>query len=273
MVKRILSWLIRITLAVLVLGYMGLYLFQDQLIFQSVSLDHDHVFTFDQPFQEHFISIPTSSGDTVVLNALWFKPLAPAKGLILYFHGNRGNLQRWGNYAPDLAKNGFEVLMIDYRGYGKSTGSPSEKALYDDASAVMNWVQAHGIHGKLVIYGRSLGSAVASHLAMEIQPDLLVLETPFDELRGVVNPKWQWLAKLLPLRSVFPNHLHLKSVKSRTLIFHGTDDRVVPLRSALLLRPLLHSASDFIIVPGGGHRNLKSYAEYQSKLAELLREL
>jgi uncharacterized protein len=271
MPKRFFSWLIWITVGLIFVTYGGLFLFQDQLVFQSIRLERSYTFNFDYPFEEHFIEVKaTEDLEAVELSALFFKTDSASKGLVLYFHGNRGNLQRWGNYAPDLTKNGFDVLMIDYRGYGKSTGSPSEEALYHDAEVVMAWAKSRGLSGKLIIYGRSLGSAVASHLAMEVQPDLLILETPFDELLGVINPDWKPLASLLPLRSVFPNNVHLKAVKSRKVIFHGTDDRIVPLSSALELRPLLDAESDFIIIPGGGHRNLRSYPQYQSGIASLL---
>ncbi len=272
--KRFLSRLILILVAFFVLSITAFYFLQDLLIFQTVSLKADYAYTFDQPFEEHFISVPASNaGPAETLNALWFKAPGTSKGLILYFHGNRGNLQRWGTYAVDLTIHGYDVLMIDYRGYGKSTGKPSEPALYADAHAVHKWALAKSSYPRLIIYGRSLGSAVASRLAMEVQPDLLILETPFDELRGVIGSYWQPLASLLPIRSVFSNKDHLRQVRSHKVIFHGTDDRVVPLSSALRLRPLLDSQHDFVIIPKGGHRNLRSFPEFQLQVAALLDSL
>jgi len=266
MLKRVITWMIGIIVSLLVLTLLGIYLFQDLVIFQSVKLEKDYVFRFDYSFTEH--SIP--AGDDVQLNALLFDAVGPRKGLILYFHGNRGNLQRWGNYAPDLTKYGYDVLMIDYRGYGKSDGSPSEEALYADASVVWSWVQAKGYQGELIFYGRSLGSAVASQLASVHEPALLILETPFDEIRGVVDPMWLPLARLLPIRSVFSNKEHLRSVKCRKVVLHGTDDRIVPLASAKGLIPLLDDERDFVIIPGGGHRNLRSFPQYQDTILSLL---
>ncbi len=274
MVKRFLPRIILFLVALAFLAVTVLYFFQDLLIFQTVSLDADHTYTFDQPFKEYFIPVPASNtSPTETLNALWFKSSGPSKGLILYFHGNRGNLQRWGTYAVDFTVHGYDVLMIDYRGYGKSTGKPSEEALYADALTVHKWAQAMGSYPRLIIYGRSLGSAVASRLAMDVQPDLLILETPFDELSGVIHPFWQPLAKLLPIRSVFSNTNHLPGVRSRKVIFHGTDDHIVPLSSAVRLLPLLDSPNDFVIIPKGGHRNLRSFPEFQVKVAALLDSL
>ena len=130
-----------------------------------------------------------------------------------------------------------------------------------------------GKYDRLIIYGRSLGSAVASRLASEVQPDLLILETPFDELRGASPEGLQPLTNLLPIRSVFDNKQHLRGVKSRKIIFHGTNDRVVPLSSALRLRSFLGSQNDFIIIPEGGHRNLRSFQLYKDKIKEILDSL
>lgn len=269
MLKRLLL----VTIAVMMLAVAGLYLFQDRLIFQSVKLAPDYTFTFDFPFEEHTIDVPGENGEVISISALWFRPDGPSKGMIVYFHGNRGNLQRWGNYAPNLTKHGYDVLMIDYRGYGKSTGSPSEDALYADARTVWDWVQSRGPYPHTVIYGRSLGSAVASKLAGEVSSDLLILETPFDEIRGVIRPYWRPLTDILPIRSVFSNKEHLKAVKVRKVILHGTKDSVVPLSSALRLRELLDSPDDFIIIPDGSHRNLGSFPEYHKTIEALLGNL
>lgn len=274
MLRRILFRLITFAAILVVTTLTLLYLLQDLLIFQTIKLDPGYSFVFDHPFEEHFITVPGSSASEAErLNALWFKTELPARGLLLYFHGNRGNLQRWGAFASDFTRHGYDVLMIDYRGYGKSSGNPSEEVLYADAERVLAWAKSRSAFSKLVIYGRSLGSAVASNLAAKVQPNLLILETPFDQLLGVVAPFWQPVARMFPLRSVFPNNTHLANVKSKRVIFHGTKDRIVPLRSALKLKPLLGPNDEFIIIPDGGHRNLRSFEAYRSKIAALLTDL
>lgn len=264
-----------VILALLLASYAGLYHFQDRLIFQSVPLERGYTFQFNFPFEEHFLAVngPQVNSQSDSVNILWIRPDTVSRGMILYFHGNRGNLQRWGNFAPDLARLGYDVIMMDYRGYGKSTGSPSEDILYKDGEAVLAWAKGRQPGGKLVIYGRSLGSAVASRLASVVTPDLLILETPFDELRGVFRPYGSLVASLIPLRYTMSNAEHLGRVRCRTIVFHGTEDRVVPLSSAERLRPLIQSADDFVIIPGGGHRGLRSFPEYQAKLAQVLGSL
>jgi len=257
----------KITLTAKILGiivlvylilFVGFYLFQDRFVFQSKSLPKNYSFTFDQPFEEHFIATGTS--DT--LNALLFRTKQPAKGLILYFHGNADNLQRWGNYAVDFTSLGYDILVPDYRGYGKSTGTPNEIVLYSDAQVVLNWAQTTIPHSKLILYGRSLGSAVASHLATTANPDLLMLETPFDELNSALYT--------FSSRYKFPAKEFLPKVTCKKVIIHGTSDWVVPLSSALRLKPLLKDGDQFVIIEGGSHNNLRDFDKYHKTLKEVL---
>jgi uncharacterized protein len=237
---------------------LGFYFFDDQIVFQSKPLAASYKFKFDQPFEEH--SISTEDGS--VLNSLLFRTQSLPKGLILYFHGNADNLQRWGKYAIDFTTLGYDVLMMDYRGYGKSSGSPSEDILYDDALLILKWAQTNAPYTKLVIYGRSLGSAIASHLATVAKPDLLILETPFDELSGALYT--------MSSRYQFSNKDFLKNVKCKTIIVQGTDDWVVPLSSAQRLKPLLKAGDQFVIIEGGGHNNLRDFELYHKTLADAL---
>lgn len=234
------------------------FLFQDNFVFQSERLSADHTFTFDQKFEEYFI--PTGDGEK--LNALLFKTQQPATGLILYFHGNAGNLQRWGEYAVDFTKLGYDVLMTDYRGYGKSSGAPNEENLYQDAQTIFRWVNDSLRYDRLVIYGRSLGSAVASNLATTANPYVLILETPFEKLSGALY--------FLPSRYDFPNNVFLQKVGCRKVFIHGTEDWVVPRASAIKLKPFLNESDRFIFIEGGGHNNLRAFEEYHAALREAL---
>ena len=259
-------------LAIHLIASITIYFFQDNIIFQRKTLPKDYLFTFHRDssqakLEEYFIK--TADGDS--LNALLFKTKLKSKGLILYFHGNADNLQRWGKYSVDFTKLGYDILMTDYRGYGKSTGKPSERDLYKDALTILRWSQANLKYNRLVLYGRSLGSAVASNLATAVSPDLLILETPFDELNGAVYEPIKPLLYLLPLHSKFSNKSFLPKVKCRKVIIHGTRDQVVPLSSALRLKPLLVEGDQFVIIEGGSHRNLRDFESFHVALAEALK--
>ncbi len=242
-------------------------MFQDSLIFQRKGLSGEYTFKFSESFEEYFIK--TSDGEA--LNALLFKASGPSKGFILYFHGNADNLQRWGNYAVDFTSLDYDILMFDYRGYGKSTGTPNENVLYDDAQTVLDWAKEHSNFSRLIIYGRSLGAAVASHLATTAKPDLLFLETPFSELKGAVSFPLKPVLQFFPLHYQFSNKSYLSSVVCKKIIIHGTNDWVVPLSCALELKPLLGVDDEFVIIEGGGHRNLRDFAEFHKVLAENLK--
>ena len=264
---KIFSWILFSFLFIYAITALSFSVFQNRFIFQSKSLSPEYAFAFGQNFEEHFIT----TEDQEKLSALLFKTSQPSKGLILYFHGNADNLQRWGMYAVDFTQLGFDVLMIDYRGYGKSTGTPTEENLYKDAVNVLQWSQKNYSPTRTIIYGRSLGAAVASHLATVYNPELLILETPFDELSGAVYPIIRPVLQWFPQQYRFSNKATLPKVTCRTLIIHGTDDWVVPLSSALRLKPLLKEGDQFIIIKGGGHRNLRDFEEFHTALAEALK--
>lgn len=244
----------------------GFYFFQERFVFQADKLPPDYNFQFAESFEEYFI--PVQEG--IVLNALLFKTQQPVKGLILYFHGNADNLQRWGNYAADLTQVGYDVLMVDYRGYGKSDGEPSEANLYQDAQVVFDWSRQNFQYNRLILYGRSLGAAVASKLATTNEADYLILETPFDEINTVAHPAFKPVTRFLAKRLTLSNKDHLHHVKCSVLVIHGTDDWIVPLESAIRLKDYLKTGDEFIIINGGGHKNLNEFAEYHRAIARVL---
>jgi pimeloyl-ACP methyl ester carboxylesterase len=269
LVSRILRWLkgpVILSLVLTVLSVLMIFFFQDVLIFQAEKLDVSHAYSFEFPFQE--ISIATPDGET--LNALLFSPADSSKGLILYFHGNSGSLKRWGVIASQLTQFNYQVLVVDYRGYGKSTGKPDEQGLYADADAVWQWAQLNLRPAKCVLFGRSLGSAVASYLAAKTNPDLLILETPFNNLYGAVNPVFRPLVRIIPFRYSFPTIDWVEQATCKKLIFHGTDDLVVSINSALKLKKGLRPHDEFVILDGGTHDNLSEFQLYHLKLAEAL---
>jgi len=255
-----------VLLGIYIIISIGFYMCQNSLIFQRRSLAPEYVFKFDQSFEEYFIT----TEDHQRLNALLFRSSSPSKGLILYFHGNANNLQRWGNYAIDFTSLGYDVLMTDYRGYGKSSGTPNELDLYKDAAIIKEWADKNIPHNKLIIYGRSLGTAIASNLAVTAHPNLLILETPFDELKGAIYFPLKPMLYIFPLHYKFSNKTFLSKVSCKKIIIHGTNDWVVPLSSALELKPLLSDNDQFIIIEDGGHKNLRDFKKYHETLKRVL---
>lgn len=244
------------------------FLFQDKIVFQASKLSAHHSFSFEFPFEEHFIQ--TQTGDT--LNALLFRAQQTnPKGLVIYFHGNATNLQRWGMYAPDFTQHGWNILMVDYRGYGKSTGTPDEEAYYRDAEVIYRWAEQHVPHERFIIYGRSLGSSIAAELATRHTPERLVLETPFYELKDA--PLWplRLVFRVLPLRYRFPTYSYVQQVRSPIVIFHGTSDWIVSQHSAARLEKELRSGDQFFWIQNGSHNDLREFESYRDALRDVLR--
>lgn len=245
---------------------LSVYAFQRFIVFQEEKLPVGHAYQFNVPFEEHFLTTP----DSFSLNGLYFPTPKPRKGVILYFHGNADNLQRWGQYNPDLTRRGYDVWMFDYRGYGKSEGSPEEAAYYRDARFLYDWLLQQHAPEEIILYGRSLGTAIASQLATQVSARLLILETPFDHIQHAIE--WSipvlWLPK--PIRYQFANDRHLPLIDCPVYIFHGTRDEVVSYHSAKALKPLLKSTDRFFTIEGGRHKDLGMFPEFQQRLDEVL---
>jgi pimeloyl-ACP methyl ester carboxylesterase len=254
----------------LAVGYLSavslLYLLHERIVFQPDRLSPDYAFRFDQPFEEFFLDDPSNG---LQVNALYFPAPADAKGVILYFHGNADNLQRWGGYAGDFTELGYHVLAVDYPGYGKSPGTPSEENCYRSAALAYQWARKRFPAEKIIIYGRSLGSGIASWLAARQPAQQLILETPFPNIPAVFRYRASALLIPLPLKTSFPVADYLNQVDYPVTIFHGTRDLIIPYKVALALHPTV-GADRFITIAGAGHKNLSDYALYHENLGRLL---
>jgi fermentation-respiration switch protein FrsA (DUF1100 family) len=160
--------------------------------------------------------------------------------------------------------------MIDYRGYGKSTGKPSEAGLYQDGEAALHWLLQHHHLEEIVFYGRSLGSGVAAYLATRYTPKSLLLETPYDVLPNVIQHQVMLPLPVGIFRHHFPNFRYLSEARCPIYILAGTHDRLIPLQLSLKLKPLLRSPSNFLIIQGAGHHNLSAFQAYHFELDRLL---
>ncbi|MGK0363982.1 MAG: alpha-beta hydrolase superfamily lysophospholipase [Saprospiraceae bacterium] len=242
------------------------YIFQKQLIFQGKSLPEDYKFSFSLPHEE----INLIAKDGTKINAIYIKTSERPKGVVLYFHGNADNLQRWANYHTDFTKRGYDFFAIDYRGYGKTKGNPDKVNLYSDAELAYNFVRKRYSSEQIIIYGRSLGTGIATCLATQKNAQRLILETPYNTLRSVMAtrfiPLWMPFALKYPLENVHS----LPQVSIPVTIFHGTKDELIAYELAEKLRPVLSEIDTFITIPGGGHKNLTDFSEFQQGLDTFL---
>lgn len=261
MFKKFILTVVSLYLLVLV----GLYFFQEKIIFQSKKLTKNFTYTFDKDFEE--INLITK--DNAIINALHFK-VKNSKGIIVYFHGNKGSLERWGTIASDFTDYGYDVFVMDYRGYGKSTGKREEKSLYDDALLCYNYIKKSYSEDNITLYGRSLGATFATYIAAKQKPKKLVLEAPFYNLANTADFHYPF-SPIFLLKYKFPSNEYITKVTCPITIFHGTEDNVTPYKGGKKLFDRVKvSDKEFITIDNGTHHNIKDSEIYQHKIKELL---
>ncbi len=234
------------------------YFFQEKLIFLPTTLPQEHIYSFDGDFEEFFVD----TNDGARLNALHFKTNDP-KGLILYFHGNAGDLSRWGDIVAPFTKLGYEVLVMDYRTYGKSTGKLSEDALHKDAQLFYDHALKKFKEEEIIVLGRSLGASIATKVASNNHPKKLILETPFYSLEDVAKERFPFLPIKLMLKYTFNSSDFIKKVTAPVRILHGTEDEVVSYESGRKLYDSIPNGSKrFYTIEKGKHNDLATFPSY-----------
>ena len=251
--------------ALYILGAVFFYFFQARIIFLPDPLDQ----SFNYSFEANFDELRLEMEDGVVLNALHFKPNQP-KGMIVYFHGNAGNLSRWGEVVIPFVERGYEVLLVDYRGYGKSGGKFNKRKMLKDAEAVYGYAAGIWPQDRIIVYGRSLGSSFACHVAKNYTPGHVILETPFASLADVAKDiAWMYPVSVI-LKFNFQNAKKADRIKSPVTIFHGTDDSIVPFASGEKLHKAIKT-STFYKIEKGDHNDLSTFKEYWEAIDSILK--
>jgi alpha-beta hydrolase superfamily lysophospholipase len=256
-----------IYIKILIIGYLiiGLILFliQDLILFHPISLKADHRFSFDTPFREKNMQVGKRN-----LNLVEFTVEGVPKGIVLYFHGNRRNIERYEKFISPFIKLGYEVWMPDYAGFGKSTGKLSEKNMYEDAGLLFRLAKKTAAKD-IIIYGKSLGTGVAAQLASVNECKQLILETPYYSIPSVAASRFPIYPASLMSKYRFPTFEYLPKVKAPVTIFHGTSDEVIPYTQSKKLK-MENPGVQLITIEGGRHNNLFGYEQYQSILSQLL---
>ena len=264
--KKVFKWL-KIALLIYVIIGVAFYFLQDYILFHPVSLKKEHKYDFTIPHEE--LNIPIDNED--VLSLVRFPSTdSVKKGVVLYFHGNKKNIGWYAKYPPYFTKHGYEVIMIDYPGFGKSKGTLTEKTLYDWSNQVYKLARASYAPDSIIIYGKSMGTGIAAHLASLEKCKRLILETPYYDFPAVVK-------RYLPVYPIdwmlhyeLPTYQFIPHVTAPVTIFHGTSDWVVGYKNTRRLEPLLKPGDEVVTIKGGGHNNLFDYPVVPAKLDSLL---
>lgn len=247
--------LIKILLAIYILCCAAAYTLQEKIIF------HPQDYPEFQPYKGgQEIEIPLEEGLT--MNALLVphtkakkSPTPKSKGAILYLHGNTGNIRRAGYQIRNQRNRGYDILIPDYRGYGKTEGQPeSDKQMLEDANKAYQYLKKNYNEKNIYIIGYSLGTGMASYIAKENNPAHLILIAPFTSLTDIKN-KYLWMFPNFLLKYKLSNRAHLKNSKTPTTIIHGTNDHVVDYRFSEELKQL-YPQVDLHTQEGIGHREI-----------------
>jgi len=241
------------------------FFLQEKIIFYPQILPDNYQFQFAYPHEEVFLETEDAR-----IHALHFKADS-SRGVILYFHGNAGSLAGWGYISEDILPIGYDLFIVDYRGYGKSVGKLSEKALFKDAQDTYNHLLKHYQESDIVLFGRSIGTGIAAKIASENNPRKLILESPYYNFHDLAANHVPFLPHKWLMKYHFRTDKFIINVRCPVLILQGTKDDIVPPKSAVKLSKLLDKNQlEMHLIDRGGHNNLSSFPEYGEILEKFL---
>lgn len=196
------------------------------------------------------VEIRTEDGERL---GAWWVPVEKPRGTVLLFHGNAGNISHRLDYLQMFHRLRYSTLIFDYRGYGQSTGTASEEGTYRDAAAAWRWLtQTRGISpGSIVLYGESLGGAVASWLAARELPRALVLASTFTSAVDLGAEVYFFLPVRLISRFSYDNRAHLRTVRAPVLVVHSRGDDIVPFAHSEAVFAAAREPKKFLELAGG----------------------
>ena len=262
------GWLttLLIIVAIYLVISIALYVVQDFFLFRPEKLPEDFQFYYEhQEFEEY--NIETRDGANI--NGLRFKTSNP-KGVVFYLKGNSRSIKGWGKFAVDFTRHGYDVIMVDYRGFGKSTGRRSQKAIKRDMQMIYNKIKENVAEKYIILYGRSLGSGFAAKLASMNNPRMLILDAPYYSLSKVAKKFIPFMPLSLLIKFPMPTYKWMRYVQCPIHIIHGTDDALIPYKTSVKLSKIKPGLTTLHTVIGGGHKDLNNFEAYHQMLSEIV---
>jgi pimeloyl-ACP methyl ester carboxylesterase len=235
---------------------------QESLLFYPVPLPSDHAFALPDV---HEVSLDV---DGATLSALHLRLTNP-KGIVFFLHGNAGNLATWFTGSAFYRRANYDLFMLDYRGYGKSTGRiDSEAQLRADVRKAWD-VVARMYQGKrTVIYGRSLGTGLAAGLAADVQPDLTILVSPYWSVTDLARTHFPWVPSAL-IRYPLATNADVRRIRTPVLLVHGESDPLIPIDNSERLLAVTPQG-ELLRIPGAHHDDVHQFDVYLDSLAHRL---
>jgi pimeloyl-ACP methyl ester carboxylesterase len=241
------------------------YFNQEEMIFPASRLAKDYKFKFNPDFEE--LNIP--SFDKTNLNGLLFKVANP-KGLVFYLHGNGDSVDSWGHIADFYTGLGYDIFILDYRGYGKSDGEiENQEQFLNDVSFAYTALAAKYNPDQIVIIGYSIGTGAATYLASSKNPKALILQAPYYNFLEFCGTRAPYIPNFLK-KFTFETNKYIVNVKAPIYIFHGDQDRLIPKENSVRLQKLLKPTDSLFILHDVGHGGINDNEDFQQKLATIL---
>ena len=203
----------------------------------------------------------------------WFIPASDARGVVLFCHGNAGNISHRLETLHILNRLGLSTFIFDYRGYGRSEGLPSEKGTYLDAQGAWNYLlkERKLSRDEVIIFGRSLGAAIASHLAKSTHPKALIIESGFTSVRDMAAQLYPYLPVRYLSRFNYDTRASINVIRSPLLIIHSRNDEIVPFSHGRKLFQAASGPKEFLEIKGGHNDgSIVSGGEYINGLESFL---
>ncbi len=225
-------------------------------------------------------NIALTTADGIDIHAWWYEVEGDGPGpvpSVLFFHGNAGDISHRTPIAEGLLREGLSVLLLEYRGYGGSGGKPSEKGFFQDALAGWTFLlEQEGDPARIVIFGRSMGAAVAARLAANQAPGGLVLESAFTSLKAIGQSVYPFLPGFLfsRLEGRFATRDWVGRVDAPLLVIHGAEDELVPLAMGREVLDAGRGPKEWLAVPRAGHNDVfwVGGSEYFRRIGDFARE-
>ncbi len=210
-----------------------------------------------------FESVHFETTDGVELSG-WFIPSDSARGVILFCHGNAGNISHRLESIQIFHRLGLDVFIFDYRGYGQSEGTPTEHGTYRDAEAAWRYlIEERQVNpNEIVVFGRSLGGAVASWLAQSQTPRALILESTFTSLPDIAAKVYPYVPVRLLLRFKYNTAEYLARINCPLLIVHSRDDEIMPFSHGRQLFEMAKEPKKFLEITGTHNEGFITSGKY-----------
>jgi alpha-beta hydrolase superfamily lysophospholipase len=264
--KKWVRWVQWVLIVYALIG-IAVYYLQDYLFFQALPLKRTHRYNFSIPYRE--VNIPYSRDRN--LNIIQFETTGPIKGVVLYFHGNRKNVGWYANQVEMFTARGYEVWMPDYPGYGKSTGRLTEDILYRYTLQLYKLAAVKYAPDSIIVFGKSMGTGLATYLASRVACKRVILETPYYSLSSVAAHFFPIYPMERMTRVKIPSWEYLQLTTEPVSILQGDEDAIVPYSNASRLKPFLKAGDEFVTIEGGSHNNLREFSLFTRKVDSLLK--